>query len=380
MTLWVIFAALTIVSLIWVLFPILRPGKAAQSPDEIKHAYDKAVYRDQLKEIERDAERGLIDEKEKEAALNEVSRRLLAAEENRQQAPALTVSQTRSGKAMTVMSLLAIVGLAGALYATIGRPDLPDMPQAKRIANAAKNGDMPALIIQVQRFLEKNPKDMRGWNVLAPALKRAGRYDEAAKAYSKIMQLDRPTSPILVDFAESLLMANNGDPTDQIRQALKSALAMDEKYTKARFYWAMVLQQDGKRDEALVEWRKLLEQNPKNLQLQMAVQRQIAALSPGKNNGSKLPSLDKSQREAAAAMTPKERQAMIASMVQRLADRLKENGKDIDGWYRLIRARMVMGDKKAAASDLKTAQNIFKDDPAALTRLGELSTTLGLNK
>ena len=380
MTLWVIFAAMTIVVLVWVMYPVLRPGRDTQDQDETKHAYDSAVYRDQLKELERDAERGLINEKEKDAALNEVSRRLLSAEEGRQQAPALTISKTRTGQAISVLSVLAIVGVSAILYLKIGRPELPDLPQEKRIANASKNGDMPALILQVQRFLKKNPKDIRGWNVLAPALKRAGRYDEAARAYSKIMQLDRPTSPVLVDYAESLLMANKGDPTDQVRQALKSAMAMDAKYTKARFYWAMVLQQDGKRDEALAEWRKLLAQNPKNLQLQMAVQRQIAALTPGKSNDAKMPTLDKSQREAAAAMTPKERQAMIASMVQRLADRLKENGKDLEGWRRLIRARMIMGDKKAAASDLKTAQDKFKNDQAALAHLNELSRTLGLNK
>ena len=380
MALWIIFALMTIVTLVCVMYPVLRSGKAQVTEQDEQNAYDSAVYRDQLAELERDGERGLINEKEKEAALNEVSRRLLAAQESFQQAPSFTVSKTRTGQAVAIVSVLAIAGISGLFYKKIGRPELPDLPQEQRIANASKTGDMPALIMQVQRFLEKNPKDIRGWNVLAPALKKAGRYDEAAQAYSQIMQIDRPTPPVLVDYAESLLMANRGQPTDKIRQALKSAIALDEKYPKSRFYWAMILQQDGKRDEALVEWRKLLEQNPKNLQLQMAVQRQIAALTPGKSNDAKMPTLDKSQREAAAAMTPKERQAMIASMVQRLADRLKENGKDLEGWRRLIRARMIMGDKKAAASDLKTAQENFKNDQTALAQLKELSGTLGLNK
>lgn len=376
---------MTIVVLIWVMYPVLRPGKAKMTEQEELHAYDSAVYRDQLLELERDADRGLIDQKEKQAALNEVSRRLLTAQENHQQAPALTISKSRTGQVIAIISVIAIIGMSGLLYLKIGRPDLPDQPQEQRIANAAKTGDMPALIMQVERFLEKNPKDIRGWNVLAPALKRAGRYEQAAQAYSKIMQIDRPTSPIMVDYAESLLMANKGEATDKVRQALKSAIAMDAKNPKARFYWAMLLQQEGQREEALAEWRKLLEMNPKNLQLQMAVQKQIAALKksaemPGKPDGAKMPTLDKSQREAAASMTPKERQAMIASMVQRLADRLKENGKDLDGWRKLIRARMILGQKEAAAVSLKTARENFKDDKAALERLDQFSGTLGLNK
>lgn len=376
---------MTIVTLIWVMYPVLRPGKAKMTEREELHAYDSAVYCDQLLELERDADRGLIDQKEKQSALNEVSRRLLAAQENHQQAPALTISKTRTGQIITVVSVLVIIGISGLLYLKIGRPDLPDMPQEQRIANASKTGDMPALILQVERFLEKNPKDIRGWNVLAPALRRAGRYEEAAQAYSQIMRIDRPTAPILVDYAESLLMANKGEATDKVRQALKTAMDMDGKASKARFYWAMMLQQDGKPDEALAEWRKLIELNPKNIPLQMAIQKQIAALKkgadmPGKPDGAKMPSLDKSQREAAASMTPKERQAMIASMVQRLADRLKENGKDLDGWLKLIRARMVLGQKDAAAASVKTARENFKDDKAALERLNQLSGSLGLNK
>ncbi len=375
MALWIIFSALTIVALIWVMYPFLRSSK--QAARELN--FESAVYRDQLQELERDAERGLISEKEKESALNEVSRRLLGAQTSHEQAPAAITIRTRSSNVIALVSVVAVAGVAGMLYKKVGRPELPDQPQEQRIANAAKSGDTAALLLQVQRFLEKNPKDIRGWRVLAPALKRAGRYKEAADAYAKMMQLDRMTPPILVDYAESLMMANQGLPTDQIKRALTTALKMDSKYAKARFYWAMALQQDGKRDEALKEWRLILEQNPKNLQLQMAVQRQIAALEPaGNTDDAKMPTLDKSQREAAANMTPKERQEMIRSMVERLADRLKENGKDLNGWQRLIRARMMLGEKDAAAMALKTAQANFKDNKEALARLDQFSGSLGL--
>jgi len=86
----------------------------------------------------------------------------------------------------------------------------------------------------------------------------------------------------------------------------------------------------------------------------------------------------KRQRDAAAGMSPQERQAMIASMVERLATRLKENGSDLGGWQRLIRARMVLGQKDAAVAALKTAKDSFKNDEQALARLAQLSNELGL--
>lgn len=380
MALWMIFAGLTVVALLLVMYPLLRPA-AIKLDDQ---GAETAVYRDQLDELERDAERGLISKKEKESALNEVSRRLLGAKARDDNAEHAKTARTTSASIIAVVSALAVTGFAGLLYKSIGRPDLPDQPQEQRIADAAKSGDMDAMLLQVKRVLDKNPKDIRGWRVYAPALKRVGRYEEAAEAYSKIMQLERPTPPLLVDFAESLLLANKGTPTDQVKKALETALAMDKTYAKGRFYWALTLQQEGKREAALKEWRLLLAQNPKNLQLQMAVQRQIAAITAkdGPQNdqqqAAKMPALDKSQREAAANMTAKERQEMIRSMVQRLADRLAENGNDLGGWQRLIRARMMLGEKEKAAKALKSAQAAFAGNSQALAQLEKFSAALGL--
>ncbi len=382
MALWVFFTVLTVVALVWVMHPVIWPSK-----DIIEEqAFERAVYRDQLQELERDAERGLINEKEKESALNEVSRRLLGVQASKDPLKSLP-SSTTATSVMAVVSVAAITIFSGLLYNKLGNPKMPDQPQDVRIENAAKNNDMAAMIVQVQRYLRKNPTDLKGWQVLAPALRRAERFNEAGNAYAKIMQLDKPTAPILVDYAESLLLGNQGLPNEQVRKALKAALALDKTNAKGRFYWAMTLQQDGFPQKALKEWRTLLDQNPQNEELQTAVRRQMASLEgkgQSKATGSetaetaKIPALDKDQRDAAAGMSPQERQAMIASMVERLATRLKEDGSDLGGWQRLIRARMVLGQKDAAVAALKTAKDNFKNDEQALARLAQLSSELGL--
>ncbi|VAV98143.1 Cytochrome c heme lyase subunit CcmH [hydrothermal vent metagenome] len=375
MALWVIFTVLTVVVLVWVMHPVIWPSKDLVE----EQAFERAVYRDQLQELERDAERGIINEKEKESALNEVSRRLLGVQASKGSLENLP-SSTTATSVVAVISVVAITGFTGLVYNKLGNPKMPDQPQDVRIENAAKNGDMAAMIVQVQRYLRKNPTDLKGWRVLAPALRRAERFNEAGEAYAKIMQLDKPTAPVLVDYAESLLLGNQGLPNEKVRKALKAALELDKTHAKGRFYWAMALQQDGFPQKALKEWRTLLDQNPKNLELQMAVQRQIASLKDQVkgNEAAKIPALDKDQRDAAAGMSPKERQAMIASMVERLATRLKEDGSDLGGWQRLIRARMVLGQKDAAVAALKTAKDNFKNNEQALARLAQLSSELGL--
>ena len=66
-------AALTFAALLPVLRPLLRGGTAGPG----REAYDQAVYRDQLRELERDIERGLLTEAEAVSARLEIQRRLL---------------------------------------------------------------------------------------------------------------------------------------------------------------------------------------------------------------------------------------------------------------------------------------------------------------
>ena len=47
-------------------------------------------------------------------------------------------------------------------------------------------------------------------------------------------------------------------------------------------------------------------------------------------------------------MSAADRQTMIRTMVQRLADRLQENPDDLSGWQRLARAYEVLGETEKA--------------------------------
>ena len=77
MTLWFIFASMTAAAIFAVLWPLGRDPRA------VRGGSDLLVYKDQLQEIDRDRDAGLIGEAEAEAARLEVSRRLLAAAADR---------------------------------------------------------------------------------------------------------------------------------------------------------------------------------------------------------------------------------------------------------------------------------------------------------
>ena len=69
---------------------------------------------------------------------------------------------------------------------------------------------------------------------------------------------------------------------------------------------------------------------------------------------------------------------MIAGMVARLADRLKQNGKDIEGWQRLLRAYMVLNERDKAHAAASDARRAFASDPDKLRRIDDTIKSLGL--
>jgi cytochrome c-type biogenesis protein CcmH len=90
------------------------------------------------------------------------------------------------------------------------------------------------------------------------------------------------------------------------------------------------------------------------------------------------PGPNASQVAAAAQMAPAERNGMIEGMVARLAQRMAENGSDVDGWLRLIKAYTVLGDRGKALAAAANARTALAGNSDNLRRIGELAKELGL--
>ena len=92
--------------------------------------------------------------------------------------------------------------------------------------------------------------------------------------------------------------------------------------------------------------------------------------------------IDRGPREediqATEAMPPSERLAMIRSMVDGLASRLEQSPRDADGWIKLIRSRMVLGETELARQALEIGLKAFSDDPHQHDRIAGAAQQIGL--
>jgi type VI protein secretion system component VasK len=77
-------------------------------------------------------------------------------------------------------------------------------------------------------------------------------------------------------------------------------------------------------------------------------------------------------------MPPEARNQFIRDMVERLAMRLREDGSDVEGWLRPLRAYMVMGErdkKKTAATEAAEWVGSILSARANLQRLMSVRAT-----
>ena len=371
MLLWISFAVLTALVLLALLSPLrLRPR--AHDDGSERATFDLAVYRDQLAELERDQSAGLIPPDEADAARNEVSRRILAAQAElaSEQKPAQPVPAW-----LSVATVIAVPAIALGAYLQIGRPDLPAQPLQARIDSAVANQDMVAMVRQVERHLEQKPNDARGWMVLAPAYKRMARFSDAANAYRKAIAISGPDPDLMTDMGESLVLANNGLVSNDAQKIFEAVQKAAPKHMKARFYLALAQQQEGRTADAIAGWNAMLAESAPDAPWRAAVEQQISSAGGELPKG---PALTSEQIQQGQQLNAGDRTAMIRSMVEGLDERLSENGADIDAWLRLIRARVVLGEKDKAADALNRAAEALKDNQQAVTRLEETRKALGL--
>lgn len=380
MLLWISFAVLTAL----VLLALLSPLRARAKPADVERAsFDLAVYRDQLSELERDQKAGLIPDTEADAARNEVSRRILAAQ-------AELASEEKAARPvpawLSIATVVAVPVIALGGYLQIGRPDLPAQPLQARVDGAVANQDMAAMVRQVEEHLESQPNDARGWAVLAPVYKRIGRYHDAANAYSKALALSGPDADLMTDMGESLVLANNGLVSNEAQEVFEAARKAAPKHMKARFYVALAQRQEGKTADAIAGWTAMLAESAPDAPWRAAVEQQISsaggdvpkAPAVTASQMPKGPVLTEEQIQQGQQMSAGDRTAMIRSMVEGLDERLTEDGTDVDSWLRLIRARMVLGEKDKAADALNRAAEALKDNQQAVARLEETRKALGL--
>jgi len=273
---WLLLAALAVTALLIALPPLLAPGGAAAAGSS-----DLAVYRDQLAEIDKEFERGLLTAAEAEAARTEIKRRILAVP--KAEAP------VQAAKASRPLAIAAGVGLcvfSAALYLTLGRPTLPGRPFDRAAVQAAADTAMRRAVDEVETMVAKladrmkaNPNDAQGWRMLGWSYLQLGRTGEGVAALKHAVELEPKNAALRSQLGEAVVRLAEGTVSAEALKIFDAALALDAKDPRARFYRGMALAQAGKEREALAAWVQIIRDGPADAEWMPGLREQARALA-----------------------------------------------------------------------------------------------------
>ena len=434
MTLWLVQTIAT--SLIAVLLSLLCVRWLA-SPGANGSADIEACL-NELAEVESKLRQGSIDDAEADAARLDIRRRTLAGRPALRLIPGRSAAPSEF--AMACVAAVVIAGAVG-LYAATGdsgasaslqpaaerqvaTPPIEDAPVVKRLAavtlapaaegwgqQSRPRSGLPSVEEMIQRLatrLEKNPADTEGWRTLGWSYVNIGRFAEASDAYAKAIELSPGNLELRTARIDAMMRAStDGQVTADAAQAIDDVLKLDQRNARARFFKALAKRQQGQRTAALTDcvellkevkadepWLPELKSTIADIERDLGMDTTLPAAGPKSavstdvidalRKEAQLPSpIEKGPSAqdvaAAEAMSPEDRSNMIRGMVDGLAERLKQSPRDAEGWIKLIRSRMVLGETEQARQALSHSMEIFADDEKARDRIVASARELGLD-
>jgi cytochrome c-type biogenesis protein CcmH len=362
---WLIFAALTAGVILTITRTLRRASFAGDAPvSEIE------VYKLQLADLARDEERGAIGAEEAQQTRAEISRRLLRAS---RQNTASAHSKKASGAVIPAIIVAAVIAGGGiGVYSYFGKPGAPDQPLEARLSAPFGEQTLDIQMANMERRLRQNPADAAGWTALASIYFKSAIFDKAADTYQKAIAAGGQDENRLLGLAESLTFANDGAVSEQAAQALRSALKLNPKSLRARFWLGLLAEQDGKKEDAEKIYRDMLAGEIHPTLRNIVSERLQALTAPAQ-------SAPTAAAQASGDAAEGEQGKMIRGMVERLAERMKENKSDLEGWLKLIRSYAVLKETDKAKDAAATARQAFASDAKALEQIDALAQGLGLS-
>jgi cytochrome c-type biogenesis protein CcmH len=219
-----------------------------------------------------------------------------------------------------------------------------------------------------------------------------GRYSEAADAFTRAMRLLGENPDRLAGVAESQVFANDGIVNETARVAYVRLQQIMPDRIEPRFWLAVAAEQDGRFEEAAAAFEKMLIEGEASAPWRSTVVERWRAVrtrlglatdpvpqrAPDVVPAGKVPAIAKDDADAIRAMPADAQKQMIEQMVAGLDQRLSEDGRDLAGWQRLIRAYTVLGRRDDALAALARARAALAQETQSLEALGELAKSLGL--
>ncbi len=260
---WIVSAILLLIALAFVLPTLLRQRNTLQDGSREQNIF---IANEQLAELETRFEKGEIDSDAYQATRDELEQSLFS--DIKDDDVSSNNSNPKSSLMGGVLVALLVPAIAIPVYLKVGSLPFTKMLDSKQAAakeadakvprKADGTPDIDTMIAGLQKRMEADPKNGKGWMMLGRSYMVMKRYPEAANSYERVLKLKPQSADLMLALADSLAMVNNGEITGRPIMLINKALEIEPENQAALWLGGMAARQQGKYLMAIERWRKVL--------------------------------------------------------------------------------------------------------------------------
>lgn len=264
---WIISAILIVIAIAF----ILPPLKRRQIVQDASREQNIFIAQEQLAELESRFEKGEIDQENYQSIREELEQSLFSdinTSENNVKQSTTNNSGSKGSLISTAFILLLIPAISFALYFKVGNLNFTKVLDSSIAAEKAKDAAVPknadgtpdidTMVAGLQKKLDENPDNPKGWYMLGRSYMVLKRYPEAAKAFDRAHKLTPQSANVLLSLADALSMSNQGQVVGRPAELIEKALQMEPDNITALWLSGMAARQQGHNLKAIAQWKKVL--------------------------------------------------------------------------------------------------------------------------
>lgn len=273
---WLVSLVLVVFALGFVVYPLVRTRQKRVALD--RRAQNIAVFKDRLAEITAEKQAGVISDEQYQQLKTELEEGLITDVEGLDDE--CLIQQQHSAKinsplvwVVTGVLMLGIPLVSYGLYSKWGALD--GVAQYREWGNsvpAVSNGmpqqNIEELLTALRDKLEANPDNADGWFMLARSSMNLEKYDQASYAFMRMADLlekqQQDPSAIYGLAAQALFFAEQGQMTEQVKEILDRAFAINPDETNGLGLLGIAAFEDRRYEDAIKYWSRILDVEPDN--------------------------------------------------------------------------------------------------------------------
>lgn len=359
---------------IWFLLPLAIVGLVfIQTRPKESGGAAVATHKARLKALDEEEARGLLSPSEAEEARLEIKRRLLKAARTSE-----GLSFQKKGQLdpfLVALSIWLCLGLAVTFYNQIGSPTLgPSKAAIQSRLDQRLQPDKPEnpltyrqAMTTIRAELDRNPTAQEGWRLLAETAASIGDVATAAEAYGALASLGVEPLDNRLKQVQAMTALTQNQISPAVGLVLEEIRKLQPDHPAIDYYRGITALQARNNADAVRIWEALIARSPEDAWYVDQLKAELARMGQGPSGAQPqasgpdmgralAPALDAETLEAAAALSPEEQEALINTMLKRLAERLIDTPEDAGAWYRLAEARFRLGQRAEALSVIQAAK------------------------